>query len=233
MTTDIQKPSWVDDLRPSPRLWVLILILPILAVLAFAIFQPVLVLPRISPAPAYSFIDQDGERITSEELRGSLVFYTFTHSGCVAPCVPTSATVASLQPALADVDLDGIALRFVTIYVDPEEASPATLHRIAKSMGADPKQWHFVTGDANQLKNVIGVGFRTDYEQQADGNFTVDPVFALVDGWGILRATYRTSSPDIELLRRDLRLIVQEARNSTGVSRYAYEAAHLFICYPR
>ena len=244
MTTDIQsdinadiqpaqKPQWVDDLRPSLRLWYLLLILPILAVMAFAIFQPIQVLPRYSLAPAYSFVDQNGDKVTSEEMRGSLVLYTFAHSQCTAPCVPTSSTMAALQPALANVDLNGIPLRFVTIYVDPAGATPEALHAIATDLGANSDQWQLVTGDAPQLKNVIGVGFRTYFNQEADGTFTVDPVFALVDGMGILRATYRTASPDISRLTRDLGLVVAEVRNSTGVNRYAYEAAHLFMCYAK
>jgi protein SCO1/2 len=201
--------------------------------MAFAIFQPIQVLPRITVAPAYSFTDQNGNRLTSEDMRGSLVLYTFAHSGCQSPCVPTTDILASLQPELAQVALDGIPLRFVTIYVDPVEATPAKLSVIADELRADADQWRLVTGDAAQLKNVVGGGFRTYYDQDTDGHLVVDPVFVLVDGWGIVRATYRTSSPDPDLLTRDLRLIVQEARNSTGVSRYAYEAAHLFMCYPR
>ena len=80
---------------------------------------------------------------------------------------------------------------------------------------------------------MIGGGFSTYFNQDEKGNFTVDPVFVLVDGWGIQRAVYRTPTPDVETLQRDLRLVVQEARNSTGVNRYAYEAAHLFLCYPK
>jgi protein SCO1/2 len=205
--------------------------------MAFAIFQPIQVLPRISVAPAFSFVDQDGSVLTSEDTRGALTIYTFAHSGCTAPCVSTTETLATLQPALAKVDLEGIPLRFVTMYVDPEEATPAKLSAFATEMNtemnADPAQWRFVTGDPAQLKNVIGAGFRTYYDQDDEGNTIVDPVFVLVDGWGIVRATYRTSAPDPNLLTRDLRLIVQEARNSTGVSRYAYEAAHLFMCYPK
>ena len=233
MTTDVQRPTWADDLRPTPRLWYLLLLLPIVAVMAFAIFQPIQVLPRISLAPAYSFVDQNGNQMTSEDLRGSLVLYTFAHSDCMAPCVSTNETLAALQPALANIDLNDLPLRFVTIYVDPERATPAKLASIANSLGATSEQWSLVTGDPTQLKNVIGAGFRTYYGKDDSGNYTVDPVFALVDGWGILRATYRVSSPELSTLQRDLRLIVQEARNSTGVNRYAYEAAHLFMCYPK
>jgi protein SCO1/2 len=126
-----------------------------------------------------------------------------------------------------------IPLQFVTVVVDPEHATPAALRAFAGTLGVDDSQWHFVTGDAGQLKNVVGAGFGTYYGQDDVGNYMVDPVFALVDGWGILRAVYRTASPDVEILKRDLKLVIQEVHNSTGVNRYAYEAAHLFSCYPK
>ncbi len=221
--------------------------------MAFAIFQPIRVLPRMSLAPGYSLIDQDGKQFTSESMRGSLVLYTFSHSQCSSPCVPTSATLAALQPELSEVQLGDIPLQFVTIFVDPEHATPEVLGTQAEMLGIDPERWHFVTGDATQLKQVIGSGFSTYYaptdthdDANADINadinanthdssasFTVDPVFVLVDGWGIIRAVYRTPSPDSAIIQRDLGLVVQEIRNSTGVNRYAYEAAHLFLCYPK
>ena len=121
----------------------------------------------------------------------------------------------------------------VTRMAKTELLTPAQLAAFAARYGADTSRWHFVTGAPDQLKNVIGAGFRAYYTQRPDGTFTVDPVFALVDGWGILRATYRTATPDPAILQRDVRLVVQEANNSEGVNRYAYEAAHLFLCYPK
>jgi protein SCO1 len=238
MTTEIQHQAWADDLRPATRLWYLLLLLPIVATIAFAVFQPIQVLPRISLAPAYSLQDQQGEQVTSEDMRGNLVIYTFAHSRCVAPCVPTSATLAALQPALANLDLKGIPLHLVTLYVDEAASAPGQLNTLADELWVETEptaaaQWRLLTGDADQLKHVIGAGFHTYYSEDTHGNFVVDPVFVLVDGWGIVRATYRTAAPDIDLLKRDLGLIVQEIENSTGVSRYAYEAAHLFMCYPR
>jgi protein SCO1/2 len=233
MATNVQTPPWSADLRPPKRLWIVLLAKPILAVMAFTIFQPIQVLPRIALAPGYSFMDQDGNRLTSEDLRGSLVVYSFTYTRCVAPCPDTTAALADLQNALADVDTGGIPLRFVTISVDPDHDTPAQLAAFAARYRADTSRWHFVTGAPDQLKNVIGAGFRAYYTQRPDGTFTVDPVFALVDGWGILRATYRTATPDPAILQRDVRLVVQEANNSEGVNRYAYEAAHLFLCYPK
>jgi protein SCO1/2 len=166
-------------------------------------------------------------------VRGSLTLYTFTHSGCVAPCVPTSATLASFQSELLAVPTGEIPLKFVTIFIDPEAATPDVLRVQAERLGVEPSHWHFVTGDPRQLKQVIGSGFSTYYGQNATGGYSVDPVFVLVDGWGIIRAVYRTATPDVAAIQRDLGLVAQEALQSSGVTRYAYEAAHLFSCYPQ
>jgi protein SCO1/2 len=219
--------------RPLRKLWPLLLVLPILAVMSFAIFQPIRVLPRISLAPGYSLIDQRGERFTSESMRGSLVLYTFSASRCTDPCVSTSALMASFRSEVDSVERGDIPLHFVTILVDSEEVVPSVLPEYADVPGVNAENWHFVTGDKEQLKNVVGAGFSTYYAQEADGTFTVSPTFVLVDGWGIIRAVYRTAAPDVALIKRDLGVVAKEAIKSTGVNRYAYEAAHLFQCYPK
>lgn len=232
MTTHVQQPNWVADTRPSLRLWFALLILPVAAVMAFVIFRPIQVLPRIALAPGYSFTDQDGARVTSEDMRGSLTLYTFSYSRCQADCADPSRYFASIQDDVAQLDTGGIPVRFVTISFDPAVDTPAVLTEYARRLEADPGQWRFITGDPDQLKNVIGNGFRVYYNREADGTYTFDNSFALVDGWGILRATYR-GAPDPAIVQRDIGLILTEAANSTGVNRFAYEAAHLFLCYPR
>ncbi|HXF61007.1 MAG TPA: hypothetical protein VNK95_05280, partial [Caldilineaceae bacterium] len=98
---------------------------------------------------------------------------------------------------------------------------------------AGSDRWRFITGKPEQLKTVIGGGFGVYYNRNDDGSYTFDPVFVLVDGWGIQRAVYRTPTPDPAILARDVGLLVREAQNSRGINRYAYEAAHLFLCYPK
>lgn len=207
------------------------IVVVIAAAMAFAIFQPIRVLPRIKLAPAYSFVDQAGEKFTSESVRGALTLYTFSDSRCTAPCRSTSATLAALQDELGQTQAGALPLNFVTIFVD-SGADPAAAKQTADA-AVDPVGRYLVTGDSKEVKEVVGAGFGVYYGADQQGRFSVDPVFVLVDGWGIMRAVYRTPAPDIAILKRDLSLVAQEVRNSTGVNRYAYEAAHLFLCYPK
>lgn len=207
--------------------------LGVAATLAFVIFQPLKVLPRITLAPGLALTDQDSRPLTTEDLRGQIVLYNFAAAGCATPCAEMNGVLRAVQTRLAAAAADGPAVKLVTISVDPEHDTPAALAGLAAAVGADPQIWRFATGDPDLLKRAIGGGFELFYGPRSDGSLQVDPLFALVDGWGILRAEYRTATPDLERLLRDIGLVAAEARNSTGLARYAYEAAHLFLCYPR
>lgn len=202
-------------------------------ILAFATLQPLKVLPRIALSPGFAFTDQTGQRLTSEDLRGQLVVYNFTYTGCIAPCPETGSAMRALQAHLSQIDTRGLPVKLVTIAFDPTHDTMEQLRTYGAAQEADPATWSIVSGPAAQLKNVIGGGFGVYYDQLADGTFVFDPTFALVDGAGILRAKYRTASLDMVVIQRDLELIASEAERSQGALRFAYEAAHLFLCYPR
>jgi protein SCO1 len=83
------------------------------------------------------------------------------------------------------------------------------------------------------VKWVVGGGFSVFYKGLKDGRMKFGPAFMLVDGSGALRAVYRTAVPDIDIIMRDIGLLKEEAHNINGPSKYAYKAAHLFLCYPK
>ncbi len=202
------------------------------SVIWFSTARPILVLPRITLAPGFYLSDQTGERFTSEDLRGQITLYSFTYTGCEAPCLQTSPVMAEVQARLPEVQ-SSVPLKLVTFSIDPDNDDAAQLQAFANEMGADPDVWHLVTGGAAQLKSVIGGGFSVYYKAQEDGRYKLDPAFFLVDGSGVMRAEYLTESPDIDIILRDFGLLAAEADHSDGIYRFAYEAAHLFSCYPR
>lgn len=201
---------------------------------AFKVFQPIQVLPRMQLSPAFDLTDQDNERLTSEDLRGKFVLYSFTYTNCAAPCYNINETMQEVQSRLNEVQLDGIDVSFVTISIDPERDTPEVLNSYAKSIGADTTKWKFATTTNKALlKTIIGSGFETYYEDKGNGEFSLDPAFVLVDGWGIVRAEYRyqTEVSNADRILRHLGVLADEVQNSKGSAKLAYEAAHLFLCY--
>lgn len=208
--------------------------LVVISAFAFKVFQPIQVLPRMRIAPAYSFIDQDNQVLTSETMRGQFVLYAFTYTHCPAPCYNTNDTIKEIQSRLGEVDLGGIPVSFVTISIDPDRDTPEVLNAYGTALDADFSQWKFATTTNKALlKTIIGSGFETYYEDKGNGEFALDPGFVLVDGWGIIRAEYRytTQVSDADRILRHLGMLAEEVQNSTGSAKLAYEAAHLFLCY--
>lgn len=205
----------------------------ILAVVAFATLQPIKVLPRIRLAPAFTLTDQDGNRLTNEDLRGQLVLYNFTYMGCDDRCERMDGTMRAVQEGLARAGADDIPISLISISFDPERDTPADLQAHARATGADPNRWRFAVGAAARTKDIIGGGFEAYYTPDGQGGFKFDPAYTLVDGWGIIRAEYRGAATDPEHILRHIAVIREEIQNSKGAAKVAYEAAHLFLCYAR
>ena len=211
----------------------------VIAVLAFNIFKPIKVLPRVSLAPGFTFTNQDGVSKTSEDFRGKLTIYNFTYSGCAVGCPQTTPQMQSLRNALAQFAGQDVKFALMTISIDPEHDTPVVLNKYATPFLANQTNnvsWDFLTGDALRTKYVVGGGFNVYYQnitdQAGQSSIKFEPRYVLVDGWGIVRAEYRSADLDIQLLMRDIGYLESEIHNSQGPARYAYEAAHLFRCYP-
>lgn len=216
------------------RIFYVSLTLLVGGVIAFAVFRPITVLPRSTVAPGFAFIDAEGQPVNNESLRGQLVLYHFSAANCTDSCAAANAAMRDVQRRLSTLEAEP-RITLVTIAVDGFKGTPArdidTLSATARALGAQSDTWRVLGGDAKSLKRVIGGGFRVFYETK-DGATRMEPGLVLVDGWGIRRAEYRLPTPDPDIIERDIRLLADEARNSKGLARYAYEAAHLFLCYP-
>ena len=217
--------------RPGWVRWVVAsVVLVILGVMAFKIFEPIQVLPRLRLAPGFNLTDQHGDQVTSEDLKGGVTLYTFSYAGCGPDCLAPEDTMGEVQQRLGPDS----GVRFVTLSFDPDRDTPARLTRRAEEVGADGRDWFYATPSPDAARTVIGTGFREWYEAQSDGSFDFDPTLVLVDGWGVVRGEYQyqTLADDADRIVRHIGLLQDEIANSHGAARLAYEAAHLFLCYP-
>ena len=92
-----------------------------------------------------------------------------------------------------------------------------------------------MSGDQSTIKSVVGAGFGRFYDvDDASGAVVFDPAFILVDGWGVVRGDYRyqTIASDADKIVNHVGILADEVRYSGGAASVAYEAAHLFLCYP-
>ena len=226
----------------SRRVWFYLLAaLFALSIVAFNIIRPITVLPRIAPSPGFAFIGSDGQLVTSEDQRSFLTLYSFTYLDCDTSCPQSLDSISALRQSVIAALPPDTPLRFVTISLDPERDTPERLRQAGEAWGlpTGAKEWQLLTGDPARLRATVGGGFRVYFSEpkeptaESPGRVTFDPRYVLVDHLGIMRADYRTGALDPTILVRDVNLLVEEAANSDGIARLGYEAAHLFLCYPR
>lgn len=216
----------------------------VLATLGFALGRPVQVLPRVAPAPTFALTDQNGQPFSDADLHGRIAMINFIYTRCTTACPTMTAQMRLLQERLRAEGLLGNPVILVSMSFDPEHDTPPVLREYAAHFQADPGAWHFLTGDPATIKAVIGGGFGVYYEKRArsseghsahshgDYNFVHENRFVLVDERGLIRAEYHDLALDVDRVMRDIRLVWREAAGQ-GATRLVYEAAHLFLCYPR
>ena len=211
-----------------------ILVAVIAAAMAFAIFEPIQVLPRFSIAPGYSLLAQDGSTVNSESARGVITLYSFAPSHCGDECGDMNLTMAEVRDRVgAEIDLGEVDFQLVTIALDPI-TTPEQLAVAAERSGAQGRSWTWLGGEENEIRTIVGDGFGRFFETEDDGSIRYDPGFILVDGNGMIRGNYRyqTLADDAEKLVQHVDILAEEIRYADGPGAVAYEAAHLFLCYP-
>src|SRR4030095_6423073 len=100
--------------------------------------------------PNQAFVDQDGRARHLNDIRGGRAMaLTFMYTKCPMPtyCPMMDRQVAAAQTALKTKPDLGDKVRRLSVSFDPKNDTPPVLKAHAKSLGADPSVWTFVTGD--------------------------------------------------------------------------------------
>ncbi|MBM4264135.1 MAG: SCO family protein [Deltaproteobacteria bacterium] len=173
--------------------------------------QPLEGLNRHNVVPDFTLTERSGKPIALANLQGKVWIADFIYTTCTDTCPLQSAEMAKLQSELADVT----NLRLVSFSVDPTKDTPAVLQAYAARFKADAERWLFLTGDKEQISNLVQGGFRLSAAPlKQDGTDTVilhSPRFVLVDSTATIRGYYDSREPDALLrLKQDLRALVKE-----------------------
>jgi len=213
---------------------------------AFAIFQPVKVVPRIALGPTFELVDQNGYPFTDQTYTGRVTLYGFGYLS--DPTGTLEQTLSDMQAFQSRARAEGLAgeTALALILFDERQDTVTARKAFAQEHGLVLENWSLVSGDAQTLKRVIGQGFGVYYEAVPLADLPGGPYegrgtddygylqaqrYVLVDERNLIRTEYR-SPLDLDLILRDVRLILRE-RDSVGAARALNEAAHLFMCYPR
>lgn len=137
-------------------------------------------------APQFEFVDQDGDTISNEDYAGKVYVVDFFFTTCPTICPIMSKNLVEIQDEYAENNDFGIA----SFTIDPNHDTPEVLAEYAETYGIDHPNWHLMTGEREKIYGLAnqGFGIYAGQDEDADGGFAHQGMFALVDQQGYIRS---------------------------------------------
>jgi protein SCO1/2 len=169
-------------------------------------------LPVIRAVPEFSLIDQNGQTVTNENLRGKVWIADFFFTQCKGPCPLMTARMLEMQKALVKTP----EVKLVSVTVDPENDTPDVLKAYAEANFADPERWKFLTGDQEVIRRVVTEGFMQHLSEE-NGEPVHGTMFLIVDGNGMVRSAHMLEDPELipKILMDTGNLLREQGRSTT------------------
>ncbi len=177
---------------------------------------------KFEAVPEFEFENQNGEMISNENYANKVYVVEFFFTSCPTICPRMNENMVKIQNEFYGNPSFGI----VSISIDPERDSPEVLKQYAERKGATLKNWHFLTGDKEEIYSFSNDGFRlyAGVNKDVEGGFEHSGLFALIDKEGFIRSRTvingENENPikfynglddkEIQWLKEDIKILLKE-----------------------
>jgi protein SCO1/2 len=145
-------------------------------------------LPRLSKVQTFSFLDQNGERISNRDVQGKVYVAEFFFTTCLGICPKMNTNLRPVYEKFKN-EPDFLILSHT---VNPSTDSVGRLKQYADSMGVNASHWVFLTGPKDSLYLAARMSYLLDDPKNnispIDEQFIHTQFFALVDKKGNVRS---------------------------------------------
>ncbi|MGJ8683802.1 MAG: SCO family protein [Nonlabens sp.] len=143
-------------------------------------------LKKFNTVPAFEFVDQNGDTISNETMKGKVYVVDFFFTSCPTICTPMSNNLKKVQEKLKDYS----DFKILSVSIDPEYDTQQVLKEYATRHDAIDGVWHFVRGDNEATFKLAREGFSAYVGESQDSliKFEHSGNFALVDREGNIRS---------------------------------------------
>lgn len=167
------------------------------------------------PAPDYTLINQDGQKVSLRDYRSSFVVLNFIYTSCETVCPLLAGNFRRLQDELGDRFGSDVFLMSVTI--DPEYDTPEVLKAYAENFGADPSGWAFLTGEPATVYQVLDDYMQT-FEEKAPQDIDHTALTVLIGPDGMERHRYWGSGYPPEMVIEHIEAVGRQEVEKVALS---------------
>lgn len=136
--------------------------------------------------PDFEFINQNGDTVTNEDYLGKVYIVEFFFTTCPSICPIMNQNLVEVEEEINGGENFGIA----SFTIDPEHDTPEVLKEYAENYGISNPNWHFLSGDREEIYDLANQGFGifANEDETVPGGFAHSGMFALVDKEGYIRS---------------------------------------------
>ncbi len=168
-------------------------------------------LPVLSYVRPFSFRNQEGRLITEKDIAGKVVVAEYFFTTCKGICPKMNTNMKQVFAEFRNEP----GFLILSHTVDPATDSVPRMKRYADSLGADPRNWWFLTGSKDSLYAIARSSYLLDDPKNNDVNineqFIHTQFFALVDKAGRVRKIVDGLKKDeIGELKADITALLKE-----------------------
>jgi len=153
----VRKEKILEKLFLSKLFWLILMIFlfgyPIYKSLNRTMPKP---LPKFGNIKNFILTDQHGNEFNSNKLDGQVSIASFAFTSCPTTCPAIMKKMQKIQKRVRGL---GTKISLLTFSVDPQYDTPTVLDKYAKKLHANPYIWSFLTGDKENVKNIIVKNF--------------------------------------------------------------------------
>jgi protein SCO1 len=168
-------------------------------------------LPVISYVKPFSFVNQQGDTLYQQQMVGKVYVANYFFVTCKGICPNMNGHVKEIYLAFKGNPQFAI----LSHTCQPENDSVTHLKRYCDSIGADGKQWQFLTGNKLELYQTARESYHIDDPRNNVGDirdqFLHSQFLALVDKQGKVRGIYDgLKEKEIRMLKDDIESLLKE-----------------------
>jgi protein SCO1 len=147
-------------------------------------------LPVLSYVQPFSFTNQDGKVVTEKDMEGKVAVVEYFFTTCKGICPKMNNNMRQVYQQFRNEP----DFRILSHTVDPDADSVPRMKWYADSLGADARNWWFLTGRKDSLYTAARNSYLLDDPKNNAGaieeQFIHTQFFALVDRQGQVRKIY-------------------------------------------
>lgn len=165
----------------------------------------------IEAAPAFTLRDTANHPFALSRLRGRVVLLSFLYTSCTTTCPLLTQRMALLSDQLKKSELWPSSVSFLSITVDPDRDTAATLVNYARLFDAVDPNWWFLREQTSELRPVLAA-YDEWTKKLPDGDIDHPARVYLIDRRGDIREIYGISFFDDRQVLIDIRTLLAESK---------------------